>query len=187
MLFRSSPLSKAAGGAFAVQSFHEERHKTLIVAGTADDEAANEQTALALQKLIRTRWSNETVPIKTDRDVTDDDVQNHHLVLIGRPDSNLLTKRFRDSLPIAFGPRSFAFAGENYANAGSAVIAAADNPLNPRFSIVVLAGLSADATTRTPDLVFGPGTQGADVVIAPLGGKVRALTVPSKELTRKSN
>jgi hypothetical protein len=116
-----------------------------------------------------------------DRDFTDEQLKTHHLVLIGRPDSNLLTNRFRDSLPVKFGPRSFKVGDEQYAHCDSGVLAAADNPVNPRFSIVVLAGLSADATSRLPELVFGAGTQGADIVIAPHSAKVRPLVASALE------
>jgi hypothetical protein len=82
---------------------------------------------------------------------------------------------------VSFGPRSFKVGADQYAHCGSGVLAAADNPTNPRFSIVVLAGLSADATTRLPELVFGNGTQGADIVIAAHGAKVRPLVAVTLE------
>jgi hypothetical protein len=177
---QSTPL-KNGGSAFSVQSFHEERDKTLIVFGTTDDEVANRRSAEQLQRIIRIRWSNETIPIVADRDVTDEQIKNHHLVLIGRPDSNLLTRRFREALPVSFGPRSFKIGADQYAHCGSGVLASTDNPTNPRFSIVVLAGLSADATTRLPELVFGNGTQGADIVIAAQGAKARPLVAAALE------
>jgi hypothetical protein len=179
-LRESTPL-KNGGSAFAIQSFHDERDKTLIVFGTTDDEVANRRAAEQLQRIIRVRWSNETIPIIADRDLTDEQIKNHHLVLIGCPDSNLLTKRFREALPVSFGPRSFRIGADQYAHCDSGLLAAADNPTNPRFSIVVLAGLSADATTRLPELVFGNGTQGADIVIAAHGAKVRPLVASTLE------
>ena len=117
--------------------------KTLIVFGTTDDEVANRRSAEQLQRTIRVRWSNQTIPIVADRDVTEEQIKNHHLVLIRRPDSNLLTKRFREALPVSFGPRSFRVGADQYAHCGSGVLAAADNPTNARFSIVVLAGFRA--------------------------------------------
>src|SRR5262249_50889380 len=61
--------AKSNGSAFALQAFYGERDRTLIVYGTQDEEAANRETAKALQDLIRTRWSNDTLPIKADKDV----------------------------------------------------------------------------------------------------------------------
>jgi hypothetical protein len=142
------------GGVFTTQSFHDGLDQTLIVYGTADEADGNREAAEDLQKAIIKRWSNMTVPIKADRDLSDDELKKHHLVLIGRPDSNKIVGRVKDSLPIRFGSRSFVIGADTYAHMDSAVIVAAENPTNSRYSVVVIAGLSPDATLRTaPRLV----------------------------------
>jgi hypothetical protein len=88
---------------------------------------------------------------------------------------------------VTFGHRSFTVRGETYANAGSAVVAAAENPINPRYSVTVLAGLGADATTRTPDAIYGRTAHGADVLVLPHGGKTKAVVVPARELVKEFN
>ena len=94
------------------------------------------------------RGSNITVPVKSDREVTKDELKNHHLLLVGRPDTNSVVARFRAALPVAFGSQSFAVRGETYAHMNSGVIAAAENPLNVRYSLVVAAGMSPASTLR---------------------------------------
>jgi hypothetical protein len=141
--------AKRDGGVFSTLSFYPELEHSLIVYGTAGETAANRETAESLQRCIIERHSNYTVPIKTDREVTEDDLRSHHLLLIGRPDSNEVVARFRTALPITFGSRSFTVRNETYGHAGSAVIAAGVNPLNPRYSLVVLAGLGAESTCTT--------------------------------------
>jgi hypothetical protein len=172
----------ANGAVFSVVSFQAERDQTLIVYGTADEIHTNREAAEALQKAIIEQWSNITVPIKADKDVTDADLKNRHLLLIGRPDSNKLVERFRAKLPLRFGSRSFTVMNECYAHANSAVMAAAENPLNPRYSMVVIAGLSAASTLRAaPALVnMRPG----EVVVWANGAKPRALVIPH-ELVRE--
>ncbi len=177
---------KTGAGAYAIQSFEDERDKTLIVYGTRDEVAGNRQTAELLQKAIRVHWSNQTLPIKSDQNVTDEELHAHHLLLIGRPDTNRILERFHDAFPVTFGWRSFTVRGETYAHAGSAVLAAAANPLNPRYSAVILAGLSAEATTRTPELIYHKDATGADVMILPNGGKVKTLVALSSEIVKKS-
>ena len=178
---------KSDGGAYVIQSFEDEREKTLIVYGTGDEDAGNHMTAESLQNAIRAHWSNQTVPIKTDRDVTDDDLRNHHLLLIGRPDTNRIVERFADAFPVTFGFRSFAVRGDTYAHAGSAVLAATANPLNPRYSAVVLAGLCAEATTRTPEFIYHKDADGADVMVLPNGGKLKSFVAPARELVKEFN
>jgi hypothetical protein len=177
--------AKLNGSSYTPFAFNADRDKTLIVYGTRDEEAANKITADKLQERIRTSWSNETLPVKSDQQVTEDDLRTHHLLLVGRPDCNRVVERFRDMLPVAFGWRSFTVRGDAYAHAGSSVVAAAANPLNPRYSVTVLAGLSAEATTFTPDAVLSREAQGADVIVLPQGGPRKALVAPARELVRE--
>src|SRR5579884_1925936 len=166
------------GGSFSVETFQAELERTLIVFGTGDETAMNREAAERLQKAIVQRHSNFTVPVKADSDVTEDDLKNHHLLLIGRPDCNSVTRRCRDALPVAFGTRSFVVREEAYAHAGSAVAAAAENPLNRRYSVVVIAGLSPGATLRAAPLL--PAQRAAEIVVFPDGGGVRSTV---KELS----
>jgi len=125
------------------------------------------------------------VPIKSDHEVTDDDLKTHHLLLIGRPACNKITARFSADLPVSFGTGSFVVRDNAYAHADSAVIAAAENPLNRRYSVVVLAGLGAAATLRTAPLLMDSSRQSAEVVVFPHGKRVRSLTTPAKDLIRE--
>src|SRR5262249_8271967 len=147
--------------------------------------ATNREAAEALQRGIVERGSNFTVPIKADKDVTDADLQSHHVLLIGRPDSNAVVNRFRDALPVTFGSRSFVVRNQTYAHARSAVIAAGENPLNKRFSIVVLAGLGGESTLEAPAALTGRKAAAAEVLVLPHGEKPRALVVPARELVRE--
>jgi hypothetical protein len=174
--------AKGNGPAFSILSFYHELEQALIIYGTSDEANTNREAAEALQEGIRTRWSNLQVPIKADKDVKDDDLKKHHILLIGRPDSNPLVERFRKDLPIEFGSRSFMVRNDAYAHALSGVIVAADNPLNKRFSLVVLAGLSAEATTRLPAVLTKKDQPTAEVLVVPQSGKTKALVLLAKEL-----
>ncbi len=173
------------GGPFSVLSFYPEWEHTLIVYGTQDEVPTNREGAEALQKAIIKAGSNFTVPIKADRDVTDADLKAHHLLLIGRPDCNRCVERVRDALPVTFGPRSFRVRGEVYAHPRSAVIAAAVNPWNSRYSVVVLAGLGAEATRQSAMELLDRGRAAGEVVVLPAGKPAQALVVPARELVQE--
>jgi hypothetical protein len=177
--------AKRDGGVFSILSFYAELEQTLIIYGTADEAAANREAAELLQRAIIERHANYTVPIKADREVTENDLKTHHLLLIGRPDCNSLTERFRTAFPITFGSRSFTVRHETYAHAGSAVIAAGVNPVNPRYSVVVLAGLSAASTYHAPEALLKRSQTPAEVLVVPNKGKSRSLVVPPRELVRE--
>jgi hypothetical protein len=166
-------------GTFSVLTFHAELEQTLIVYGTRDEANTNKEAAEALQRGIIERHSNYTVPIKSDRDVTDDDLKNHHVLLIGRPDCNRLTEKHRAALPVKFGTQSFVVGDETYAHQGSAVVAAAENPLHPRYSLVVLAGLNGGSTLRTAAR-FMQRYEQAEIVVYPNESTPRSVvTAPN--------
>jgi hypothetical protein len=180
------------GGPFSILTFETELDHALIAYGTRDEEASNQEAAQVLQRALRLREHNVAVPIRRDCDVTPEELQRHHLLLIGRPSCNLLVDRFRDALPVTFGPCSFEARGAAYAHPESAVIVAAENPLNPRYSLVVIAGLGSLATMRTVPLFQGEfrteylevKLEYAEVFILPHNRKPRALVMPAKELIR---
>ena len=173
--------AKSNGGPFSVLTFHQELEQTLIVYGTTDERATNREAAETLRRAIVELGSNITVSIRADNRVSEDDLKSHHLLLIGRPDTNALVKRFRDALPISFGSGSFAVRDEVYAHTDSGVVAAAQNPLNKRFSMVLLAGLDAASTLRTAPLA-ATLDRNAEVVIVPHGAAKRSLVLPAKDL-----
>jgi hypothetical protein len=176
----SDAITGLDGGPFDVVRFLSELERTLIVYGTQDEPASNREAAETLQKGLVERGPNITVVVKSDREATDDDLKNHHLLLIGRPDSNSVVARVRTALPVTFGRQSFAVRGETYGHANSAVIAAAENPLNKRYSVVVAAGLNAASTLRVANQLAGLGTT-AEVVVYPSGAAARGMVVPARE------
>jgi hypothetical protein len=170
-------VSATNGAVFSILSFYSELERTLIVYGSGDEVPTNREAAEALQKAIRERWSNITVPCKSEREVSEGDLKAHHLLLIGRPDSNTLVERFKAALPISFGSRSFLVRGKTYAHPGSAVMAAADNPLNKRYSLVTIAGLGPLATLEAAPKLMRGGFRQAQVVVLPNGGSAQELVL----------
>jgi hypothetical protein len=163
-------------GTWAVDSFEAEPEKALIVYGTVKDVHAQREAGTRLQHAIASRWSNVTVPIKPDTELTDDDWKTHHVLLVGRPEANSAAVRALKNLPVGFGPTSFTVKGETYGHAGSAVIAAGENPLNPRFEVVIFAGLGAEATWHCVEASFAR-SEHPEVVILAEASSPRLLNV----------
>ncbi len=162
-------------GIWAVDSFQAEPERALIVAGTLGDVAANREAAARLQQGIARRWSNVVVPIKLDSELTADDWATHHLLLIGRPETNAATAEAARGLPVTFGPASFAHRSETYAHPATSVIAAGPNPRNPRYSAVAFAGLGADSTWHCVDDLPGRRSAHPALILKPQGGPARWL------------
>ncbi len=171
-----------AAGPFALGSFHDELEQTLIVYGTGAEANVNKEAAEALQQAIIQRHSNLTVPVKADKDVTDAEAKGRHLLLIGRPDCNSWTARCKGQLPVTFGTRSFKAGGDDYAHAQSAVAVVGENPLDKRYSVVVIAGLSPAATLKAAPQLLASHHPAEIVVYAP-GGGIRSLITPTAALS----
>ncbi len=168
------------GGTWAVDSFQVEPEKSLIVYGTLKDVQANAEAAQRLRRGIAAHWSNVLVPIKADTEITEDDWKSHHVLLVGRPATNSAAELAAKSLPVTFGPASFILKGETYAHPGTAVIVSGDNPLNPRYEVVLFAGLGAEATWHCVEHLGG---RHAEVVLLAEGASPRGVIARKVEKT----
>ncbi|HJT35261.1 MAG TPA: hypothetical protein VJ783_24765, partial [Pirellulales bacterium] len=165
------------GNFWSIDSFEIEPDRALIVYGTRQESQAQREAAELLQRKIARRWSNITPPIRSEDDVSDDDLRDHHLLLIGRPATNEIARRYAKGLPVRFGNGSFVIREETYAHAESAVVCAGQNPLNPRYEIVIYTGLGADATRRLIESLPDRGGAPAEILLLPAGQKPRRLAV----------
>ena len=166
-------------GPAVVSALHwlDDLENAIIVYGTRSEVAANEAAARRLQEAARIKWANITVPIKADRDVSEADLKGRHIVLIGRPSTNTVTDRFRLAFPVRFGPGSIAIGKEVYAHEATAIVTAGVNPMDQQFSVVTVAGLSAEATYRAAGAVAEQTVQ-ADLMVAPAGSQLRPRVAP---------
>jgi hypothetical protein len=175
--------ARANGGQADMGSFSDAIERTLIVYGTRDDSAANREAADVCQKAVRTGWQNIDLPMRSDATITDDELKDHHLILIGRPSANRVTERVAHALPVEFGAESFSVRGQVYGNASTTVIAAGVNPLNARFCVIVIAGNSAAATFAHAGELGGRAPRPELQVYDP-SGKPKPLVAPAPELVK---
>jgi hypothetical protein len=172
-----------AGGCWSIFSFEREPERALIVYGTLKEKDAQREAAQLLQRKIARRWYNYDVPVKADTEVTDDDLKDRHLLLVGRPDSNAVAARAAKGLPVTFGSGSFTVGGRTYAHQGSAVIAAGRHPLSPRYQVVLYAGLGAEATLHCVQRL--PDDQGSspatEVLLMPAGEAPKAVVASASK------
>ena len=100
----------------------------------------------AVPTKLASRFANVTVPIKADTDVTESQLRDAHILLVGRPSTNRWTARLAEALPVRFGAASVKVADETFAHPRTAVVAAGPSPMAADRSVVVFAGLSAEGT-----------------------------------------
>lgn len=170
---RGLPVSRFAA-TWSIDSFLAEPEKALIVCGTLKDRHAQREAAELLQLQIARIWSNIRPPIRSDVDVSDEELKTHHILLIGRPDTNAVAAKYANKvLAVKFRRSSFTVGDETYAHPATGVIAAGDNPLSPRYELVIFAGLSAQSS-RSCVQRFEAGPP-AEVLILASGATPRRL------------
>ena len=169
---------RRASGPFSALSFYSEVESTLIVYGTLDEEHANLDAARKLRAALLRRGSNVEVGLRKDSDVTAAELKNNHILLVGRPATNAVAARWSDAWPVAFGPASVVVKDKAYAHIDTALLAATENPSNRRYSAVLVAGLSADATVALAPRLRERGLPAGEVVLFARGGAAKAVLVP---------
>lgn len=167
------------GHDWTIFSFEEQPERSLIVYGTRRDQAAQREAAGLLQREIGRRFSNATLPIKADIEVTDDELRSHHVLLIGRPESNSRSGELARGLPVRFGPNSLEVRGRSWIDPATAVICAGPNPRNDRYSVVVFAGLGAEATWHVVQHLDAQAEPPAQVLLGPARGPFLKFRVGS--------
>ncbi|MGA1200078.1 MAG: hypothetical protein ACO36I_26570, partial [Candidatus Latescibacterota bacterium] len=96
--------------------------------------------------------------VKTDTDVTDDDIRNHNLALWGDPTSNALLKKVAPNLPIQWHQDQIAVGSQTFTTDKHLPVFVFPNPLNPERYVVINSGFTFAAngsqsnSTQTPKL-----------------------------------
>jgi hypothetical protein len=163
---------------WTVDAFERQLDAALIVYGTLAEAEAQQEAAGILQRKLAARWANITIPIKKDRDVSEDDLKSMHLVLIGRPGTNQVAAQFAKALPVRFGPASFQVKGQWYAHPRTALVVASPNPQARDRSVVLLSGLSAEGTWQAIRRFPNHGGATAEVILMEADRPLRQLALP---------
>ena len=85
--------------------------------------------------------------VKSDNDVTEDDIRDHHLLLWGDPSSNAIYERIAGQLPIAWDAESITSGTNSYTTDRHIPVFVYPNPLNPSRYIVINSGFTFSAYT----------------------------------------
>jgi len=153
-----SPGMKRHGLSGPLDDFQFDRF--LFVYGTTGTAAENALLAKLGKKL--SDWGlGATFNVKADRDVTDADLREAHLIVIGTPSSNSLLGRLAKDVPLVWSPTGLHLGKVSVAGAGAGACLIYPNPLAPERYLVILTGVDEAGyqvwNTRAPggDYVLG--------------------------------
>ncbi|MCA9262787.1 MAG: prolyl oligopeptidase family serine peptidase [Planctomycetales bacterium] len=110
--------------------------------------AAHDQLAIwsnaELERLVR-EWRRQfrgDARVKSDRDVTEQDIAAHHLLVFGDPSSNSVLASVMEELPLKWNRDHIRFADKDYDASHHAPIMIYPNPRNPDRYIVINSGFT---------------------------------------------
>jgi len=125
----------------------------------ASQEVANwlesEQEDAVYQWLMQFRGQPR---VKTDVEVTDEDIAQYNLILWGDPESNAIFQKIADKLPIGWSEKEIAVGKRTFAADQNVPVMIFPNPLNPQRYVVINSGFtfipygSASNAQQTPKL-----------------------------------
>jgi hypothetical protein len=127
--------------------FWEIYPKLLIVYGTIGETEANRTAA---ERFNSNYLGLDREIVKADTDVNDADLRTECILLVGRPETNRIAQKLKDIFPIKFDKNKFTWQGTTYARPTLAVAQIVENPDGAHNLIIVLAGLSPEATREFP-------------------------------------
>jgi hypothetical protein len=87
-----------------------------------------------------TKFLRGDIRVKSDTEVTPEDIENSHLILFGDPGSNRLIARVLEGLPISWTRAELMLGGERYTASDHVPVLIAPNPANPRRYVVLNSG-----------------------------------------------
>ncbi len=114
--------------------------------GTPWNAAAHQQALRILERFDRQYKLafRGRLRVKDDRDVTESDLQNYHVVLFGDPGSNRWIAKLTGKLPVDWMRQTVTLGSQSFPAAESLPAFIYPNPLSPARYVVINSGLTAE-------------------------------------------
>ncbi len=141
------------------RKFYEER-RALLIYGGSDPRYAARYRAFADSLRGGSRWIQ--FRIKSDTEVTENDLRGVTLYLVGTPSSNRIIAKIAPELPVKISANSFIFYERTYDDPADILTLFYPNPLDSTYGVTVICGNEDEhllnAVTDMRSLVWGmPG------------------------------
>lgn len=127
-------------------------HPQLIIYGTQREDETPFNKAVAEFHAGVSARAFVSFPVKRDVDVTPEDLANHTLVLIGRPETNAVTAQLIGELPVAFEEGAVTVRGKRHEGRDVGVSLIFPSPRSEREYVVLHAGVDFRGTLASRHL-----------------------------------
>ena len=128
---------------YSFRSLYDEYHNALIVYGTSRQIEANNTLAHRFSTKMADRRLETLIPCKKDSEVTDEELANYDLIVLGGVEDNSFMKTIAEKLGLEFHKNYFTWRGKTYSNADDGIYATFANPYNPEKALYIFNANSA--------------------------------------------
>jgi hypothetical protein len=118
------------------------------------DETTHRYLESILKMFAKNVGSGRT--IKSDRELTEQDIQTRTIYIYGSPQNHSLFQRVRDQLPIVFEDDGIVVGNKKCKGSEMGAIFVCPNPLNPKNRLVIYGTVSPDALNDMNGVYHGP-------------------------------
>jgi hypothetical protein len=135
------------GAAYLMNDVWRRLPSVAIVYGTLAEAGANRYAAEQLQKAFLERYES-AAPVYKDFEVSDDMLRHRDVVFVGRPEANSALDKWAGRIGLEYSGATFKVNGAVHASEREALILAAENPLDAKHLVLVVAGNDALSTVK---------------------------------------
>jgi hypothetical protein len=136
-----------SGAVYTTEDIWYRLHSAILVYGTVREAGANRYAAEQLQKRMLEAYES-AVPIRKDFEVTGEELRQHDVIFVGRPEANSALAAWGGNLALDYGEDVFHLNGEAYASERDALLLAEKNPLDASHMVLIVAGNDALRTVK---------------------------------------
>lgn len=154
---------------YTFSNFFDNFHSSVYVYGTSRQIEANRSLALRFRHLLADNFTEIMPPVRKDSEITEDELKNNDLLVLGGPADNGLTKKLIQKLGLNAGKNYFEWQGKIYGEEDDGLFAVFPNPYNPERVVYLYIANSAlelhemtNALRRLPSWALFKGSHDID-------------------------
>jgi len=117
---------------------------------------AGDETTHRYLEAFWKRFRIGSAAIKSDRDLTEQDIQTRNIYIYGSPENHSLFQRVRDQLPIVFEDDGIVVGNKKCKGRDVGAIFTCPNPLSPEHRLVIYGTVSPEALKNMNGVFHGP-------------------------------
>ena len=117
---------------------------------------AGDETTRRYLEAFWKRFNIGLAAIKSDRDLTEQDIQTRNIYIYGSPENHSLFQRVRDQLPILFEDDGIVVGNKKCKGRDVGAIFTCPNPLSPEHRLVIYGTVSPEALKNMNGVFHGP-------------------------------